>query len=85
MVSAPLGGGGEGVCSGWDCLSAAVMAEGAQHKMANANASRPCLQVNTSPFAGKEGKFVTSRNIKDRLDRWGECWIHCVKSVISKS
>jgi hypothetical protein len=26
-------------------------------------------QVNTSPFAGKEGKFVTSRNIKDRLDR----------------
>lgn len=25
--------------------------------------------VNTSPFAGKEGKFVTSRNIKDRLER----------------
>ncbi|GMH38721.1 hypothetical protein BSKO_06605 [Bryopsis sp. KO-2023] len=25
--------------------------------------------VNTSPFAGKEGKYVTSRNIKDRLDR----------------
>eukprot|EP00210_Caulerpa_lentillifera_P000138 g133.t1 len=25
--------------------------------------------VNTSPFAGKEGKFVTSRNLKDRLDR----------------
>jgi GTP-binding protein len=25
--------------------------------------------VNTSPFAGKEGKFVTSRNIRDRLDR----------------
>jgi len=24
---------------------------------------------NTSPFAGKEGKFVTSRQIKDRLDR----------------
>lgn len=24
---------------------------------------------NTSPFAGKEGKFVTSRHIKDRLDR----------------
>lgn len=29
------------------------------------------FKVNTSPFAGKEGKFVTSRNIKDRLDRWG--------------
>ena len=25
--------------------------------------------VNTSPFAGKEGKYVTSRNIRDRLDR----------------
>ena len=25
--------------------------------------------VNTSPFAGKEGQFVTSRNIRDRLDR----------------
>ncbi|MEP3350455.1 MAG: translational GTPase TypA [Marinomonas sp.] len=25
--------------------------------------------VNNSPFAGKEGKFVTSRNIKDRLDQ----------------
>lgn len=27
------------------------------------------FQVNTSPFAGKEGKFVTSRNIKERLDQ----------------
>ena len=27
------------------------------------------FEVNTSPFAGKEGKFVTSRNIKDRLER----------------
>lgn len=30
---------------------------------------RMTFSVNTSPFAGKEGKFVTSRNIKDRLDR----------------
>ncbi|QQD18747.1 translational GTPase TypA [Spongiibacter nanhainus] len=27
------------------------------------------FQVNDSPFAGKEGKFITSRNIKDRLDQ----------------
>ena len=25
--------------------------------------------VNTSPFAGREGQFVTSRNIRDRLDK----------------
>ncbi len=27
------------------------------------------FQVNDSPFAGREGKFVTSRQINDRLDR----------------
>lgn len=27
------------------------------------------FNVNTSPFAGKEGKFVTSRNIRDRLEK----------------
>jgi GTP-binding protein len=27
------------------------------------------FSVNTSPFAGQEGKFVTSRNLKDRLER----------------
>ena len=25
------------------------------------------FHVNNGPFAGKEGKYVTSRNIKDRL------------------
>src|ERR1700739_2432120 len=25
--------------------------------------------INTSPFAGKEGQFVTSRNIKERLEK----------------
>ena len=28
-----------------------------------------CFQVNDSPFAGKEGKYVTSRQIGDRLQR----------------
>lgn len=27
------------------------------------------FQVNTSPFAGQEGKFVTSRQLRERLDR----------------
>ncbi len=27
------------------------------------------FQVNDSPFAGKDGKFVTSRNIRDRLEQ----------------
>ena len=27
------------------------------------------FSINTSPFAGKDGQFVTSRNVKDRLER----------------
>src|SRR5439155_5903227 len=27
------------------------------------------FQVNVSPFAGQEGRFVTSRNLRERLDR----------------
>ena len=28
-----------------------------------------CFMVNTSPFAGQEGTFVTSRNLRDRLEK----------------
>src|SRR4030042_1650279 len=27
------------------------------------------FSINTAPFAGQEGRFVTSRNLKDRLER----------------
>jgi GTP-binding protein len=41
--------------------------------MANIQIDEPTIgmtfTVNTSPFAGKEGTFVTSRNIRDRLDK----------------
>ena len=30
---------------------------------------RMAMSVNTSPFAGQEGKYVTSRNLKSRLDQ----------------
>ncbi len=31
--------------------------------------SRMTVTINTSPFVGREGQYVTSRNLKDRLDK----------------
>ena len=66
------------VLLGWVCLAAAVEVSSvlmalllvcAVLDLVVASMCVPHVQVNTSPFAGKEGKYVTSRNIKDRLDR----------------
>ena len=42
-------------------------------KMPNLQIDEPTLsmifQVNDSPFAGNDGKFITSRNLKDRLEK----------------
>ncbi|MCB9734355.1 MAG: translational GTPase TypA [Deltaproteobacteria bacterium] len=50
-----------------------ICAEGTPLPMKAIPIDEPTLSMqymtNTSPFAGKEGKFVTSRQIKERLDR----------------
>ena len=38
------------------------------------------FQVNKSPFAGKEGKFLTSRQISERLDQELSTMLHCGSS-----
>ncbi len=50
-----------------------VCATDAQEPLPFVKISEPTVEmtfsVNDSPFAGREGKFVTTRNIRDRLDR----------------
>ena len=43
------------------------------------------FMVNTSPFAGKEGKFVTTRHIKARLDRELETNVGLLVETIENS
>jgi GTP-binding protein len=60
--------GVEGITIGETITSAATPAP-----MANIQIDEPTIgmmfTINTSPFAGREGTFVTSRNIRDRLEK----------------
>ncbi len=69
-------GAGDVVCiSGVDGLkiSDTICAPGCVEPLPPLQVDEPTIsmtfQVNTSPFAGRDGKFVTSRNIRDRLER----------------
>ena len=54
-------------------ISDTVCPQGAPDALPALSVDEPTLtmtfQVNTSPFAGKEGKYVTSRNILERLEQ----------------
>ena len=52
-----------------DTICAAGMAEPLPFVKISAPTMEMTFSVNDSPFAGKEGKYVTSRNLRDRLMR----------------
>lgn len=67
---------GDIVCvSGIDGLqiSDTICAPGSVEALPQLQVDEPTIsmtfQVNTSPFAGRDGRFVTSRNIRERLER----------------
>ncbi|MFQ3200034.1 MAG: GTP-binding protein [Zhongshania sp.] len=75
-VEVPVGKAGEIVCvTGIEGLniSDTLCTPGHPDALPPLSVDQPTVsmtfQVNDSPFAGKEGKFVTSRNIRDRLDQ----------------
>ena len=49
--------------------SVAAAADGGHGWQVELPTVRMAFMVNTSPFAGNEGKYVTSRNLRDRLMR----------------
>ncbi len=52
-----------------DTICAAGLAEPLPFVKISAPTMEMTFSVNDSPFAGKEGKYVTSRNLRDRLMR----------------
>ncbi len=60
--------GMEGVNIG-DTISAAVEPKALDGIQLDEPTICMMISANTSPFAGKEGKFVTSRNLRDRLEK----------------
>lgn len=75
-VSVPEASAGDIVCiTGLDELfiSDTICAPDAPEGMPPLTVDEPTVtmtfQVNDSPFAGREGKYVTSRNIRERLDQ----------------
>ena len=76
QIETPLAGAGDIVCiNGIDGLGISDTLCDPDHVEAlpPLSVDEPTVSmtfiVNDSPFAGKEGKFVTTRNIKDRLDQ----------------
>lgn len=60
--------GMEGVCIG-DTISSAETPVALPRIKVDEPTISMVFSANTSPFAGKDGKFVTSRNLRDRLEK----------------
>ena len=76
QIETPLAGAGDIVCiNGIDglCISDTLCDPDHVEALPPLSVDEPTVSmtfiVNDSPFAGLEGKFVTTRNIKDRLDQ----------------
>jgi GTP-binding protein len=60
--------GVEGITIG-ETITSAVEPKPLAHIQIDEPTIAMTFTINTSPFSGKEGQFVTSRNLRDRLDR----------------
>ena len=60
--------GVEGITIG-ETVTSAENPQPLPHIQSTSRPSRCCSRINTSPFAGREGQYVTSRNLRERLDK----------------